>query len=421
MKYDVFISYSRKDEIIVHPIVEKLKQGGLSVWIDRSGIESGDAFKRNIVSAIQQSSIVLFFSSIHSNKSEWTAKEIGVAVYEKKIIIPVMLDNSKYNPEILFDLINLDYIQANTLSVDAISETLIHTLNNKLPSKRLPTTPQPDLSAKQEKNTIYADIIKNVALWPTFSKWTIILFCSVCLIAILVFTCLKLLSTGNWNFFILDLLAISGLFFAFKICRMQRCAYWCLISSWILITTALQLVNFKYWQSVTSICCVILAVITVALFVKKNGISVWHEMSLRHAKTTKFVTFCLCALVCAQTFVLYPLMANDFGYKSHRIERGANLLKAKLDGSYANYSIGNDLFISSQSGMRNLTLAKKYYIKGIQNSASPKPYLYINLLHLCKETGDKSTEQFVLNDAYIRLSKDDYNTLINELKTVHNE
>ncbi len=109
-KYDIFISYSRHDTEIVNKIVSILEHEGFKIWIDKNGIESGDAFKHVIVKAIEQSSCVLFFSSIASNSSKWTAKEIGVAAYENKCIIPILIDNSKYNPEVKFDLINLDHI-----------------------------------------------------------------------------------------------------------------------------------------------------------------------------------------------------------------------------------------------------------------------------------------------------------------------
>lgn len=108
---DVFISYSRKDEKAVQGVVDRLEADGFKVWIDKDGIESGDAFKRVIVNAIENSSVVLFFSSESSNKSPWTAKEIGVAIYEEKPIIPVKIDKAKYNSEIKFDLINKDYVE----------------------------------------------------------------------------------------------------------------------------------------------------------------------------------------------------------------------------------------------------------------------------------------------------------------------
>lgn len=109
-KYDVFISYSRHDHKIVSEVVKRLRIDGFSVWMDLTGIESGDAFKKIIANAIDHSKCLVFFSSKHSNLSEWTAKEIALALYDNKAVIPVKIDDTKYNIELRLDLINLDYI-----------------------------------------------------------------------------------------------------------------------------------------------------------------------------------------------------------------------------------------------------------------------------------------------------------------------
>lgn len=148
----IFISYSRRDSAIINEFVERLERDGFNVWIDRDGIESGDAFKRVIVSAIEDAEVIIFFSSEASNQSLWTAKEIGVAIYEKKPIIPIKLDNSKYNSEIKFDLINLDYIEMKDgrLTDDIyrhLSKTLRRRLN--LPEPTPAPAPKPAAPAPQ--------------------------------------------------------------------------------------------------------------------------------------------------------------------------------------------------------------------------------------------------------------------------------
>ena len=110
MKYDIFVSYSRKDSGIVLPIVERLKVEGYRCWMDVSGIESGDAFKQVIVDAIKTAGVVLFFSSANANKSRYTVKEINVAVELCKVIIPVKLDDAPYADSIMFDLSGLDFV-----------------------------------------------------------------------------------------------------------------------------------------------------------------------------------------------------------------------------------------------------------------------------------------------------------------------
>ena len=120
LKRNVFVSYSRHDFVddsqnvipgnCVSKILETFERYGISYWIDKKGIYHGDKFKGVLASAIEAADVFVFISSESSNKSEWTAKEIDVAVYEKKIIIPVRIDDSKYNNSVKIDLVGLDFI-----------------------------------------------------------------------------------------------------------------------------------------------------------------------------------------------------------------------------------------------------------------------------------------------------------------------
>ena len=134
--YDVFISYSRKDSERVNRIVDILSAQGISAWMDKDGIESGDAFKTVIVSAIDNSGVFLFLSSIFSNSSEWTVKEVNLAIYKKKPIIPIRLDETEYNPSILFDLVGLDYIDILTEQIGSdIESKLIKSIQKQNPTE----------------------------------------------------------------------------------------------------------------------------------------------------------------------------------------------------------------------------------------------------------------------------------------------
>lgn len=135
-KHDIFISYSRADKNIVSKFVEIFEKAGYKVWIDAEGIYSGARFKKVLVKAIEDSSVFIFFSSEKSNSSPWTAKEIGIAVNKMKTIIPVKIDNSKYNEEVAFDIINLDFVDyysndKRKREVERLMLTLSVLLNNK--------------------------------------------------------------------------------------------------------------------------------------------------------------------------------------------------------------------------------------------------------------------------------------------------
>lgn len=96
-KYDVFISYSRKDFDEVSRMAEMLKKRipTLDVWFDLDGIESGDEFRDKIISAIKRSKYVLFALSLHSDQSEWTRKELTFAKGKGIKIIPVLLQDTQ--------------------------------------------------------------------------------------------------------------------------------------------------------------------------------------------------------------------------------------------------------------------------------------------------------------------------------------
>ena len=120
MQYDVFISYSRRDYIneegnvlegnIVTKIKDVLKANGISYWIDEDGINSGDEFARLITDSIKNSKILVFVSTVNSNLSEWTRKEIATAISYKKKIIPFRYDDTPFNDSLVLYLADLDFI-----------------------------------------------------------------------------------------------------------------------------------------------------------------------------------------------------------------------------------------------------------------------------------------------------------------------
>ena len=163
--YDIFISYSRKDKKIVDTFVSRLQKEGFSIWIDRKGIESGDAFKSVIVKAISDSNVVLFFSSEASNQSKWTAKEIGLATEFSKPIIPIKLDSAKYGSEVMFDLVNLDYIDyTDPFRRNDMMEKLISVLYSKIGKDN-----QPPTLKRTNKHYLWYGVIATVLIAVTLS------------------------------------------------------------------------------------------------------------------------------------------------------------------------------------------------------------------------------------------------------------
>ena len=111
MPHNIFISYSRRDLVDVKQIKTELERCGLSCWMDLDGIESGAKdFRRKIAPALDDCQAVLFFISEDSQKSEWTAKELGYAQRHGKRIVPL-----RFNDDPLVGEYDLDYGNANII------------------------------------------------------------------------------------------------------------------------------------------------------------------------------------------------------------------------------------------------------------------------------------------------------------------
>ena len=91
--HEIFISYSRRDLSTVEALATALSDKGLSVWVDRSGIEEGDAYDTQIEDAIAQTRVVIVLWSKNSIKSHWVRAEAAYALNEHKLL-PLSIDES---------------------------------------------------------------------------------------------------------------------------------------------------------------------------------------------------------------------------------------------------------------------------------------------------------------------------------------
>lgn len=168
-KYDIFISYSRKDFDEVNAFVEMLKQRipTLEIWFDLDGIESGDEFRDKIISAIKRSKYVLFALSKNSDQSEWTRKELGFAKGKGIKIVPVLLRGAHLQEMdwFLFEFSGVDCIDiVDQKQIDKLIKNLAKWTQKELatlpPEESQKITAQPKVSSVQNTDSTSVNVDK---------------------------------------------------------------------------------------------------------------------------------------------------------------------------------------------------------------------------------------------------------------------
>jgi len=95
-KYDVFISYSHKDEEFILDLALALKkESTFRTWIDKKDILPSTKWKEEIGAGIVGAHTFIFVISNTSVKSDYCKKEIDYAFTNKKRVIPVVREDVK--------------------------------------------------------------------------------------------------------------------------------------------------------------------------------------------------------------------------------------------------------------------------------------------------------------------------------------
>lgn len=94
MKYDIFISYSRKDIEKVRPVIDELQARDFSIWFDLSNIDYTETFPDRIAEALDNSDSLLFICTPNSLKANYCKKEIGYARNNNLKVRAILLGGS---------------------------------------------------------------------------------------------------------------------------------------------------------------------------------------------------------------------------------------------------------------------------------------------------------------------------------------
>jgi len=128
MKYDVFISYSRRDTDIANKICEAFDKANITYFIDRQEIVGAYEFPEILANAILDSRLFLYLASQNSYKSKFTNSEVTFAFNEKdkNSILPYIIDGSELpvSQKFILSAINWRNIKEHPINSVLVSDIL---------------------------------------------------------------------------------------------------------------------------------------------------------------------------------------------------------------------------------------------------------------------------------------------------------
>lgn len=106
----IFVSYARADFKSIQPVLTVLREHGFVLWIDEEGIEGASFWRKEIVEAIEDCSVIIFFATEASCKSDAVFKELALANEDNKPILPVLLNTIKLPSDIRYQVAGIQNI-----------------------------------------------------------------------------------------------------------------------------------------------------------------------------------------------------------------------------------------------------------------------------------------------------------------------
>jgi adenylate cyclase len=111
MAGEIFISYRRADEAWARLLHTQLQAEGVEAWYDAQ-VGAGQDWRVATAKALQASRIFVLLFSQAAAESEDIAKELAVAIFSKKLVMPVRIENIQPTGAFLYELASRNWVNA---------------------------------------------------------------------------------------------------------------------------------------------------------------------------------------------------------------------------------------------------------------------------------------------------------------------
>ena len=176
MPPEIFASYSREDQAQVFPIVDKLRERGINIWIDQEGIHGAKLWSQEIVNAIESSKVFILFASTKAFHSKNVTKELALASESDKHILPIFIEDAEIPAAMKYQLAGIQHLVHEQGQTDQTADNILRTLGNLdiHSTEPQPTPSQPSATKPASKTLLIATalVIALLALIYVFKSST---------------------------------------------------------------------------------------------------------------------------------------------------------------------------------------------------------------------------------------------------------
>ena len=169
MSHDVMISFSSKNLPTVGKILQRLEDAGLRCWVSYRDVKQGANYQESITGAIRTAGAVLFVMCREFNLSEETKRELSLASYFKKPMLPIRMEEFELSDALVYSLATVQYINAFPDFDVAVERTITRlkelvSANSAALSEQVPPAPVPVAAPSGEADNAqkYAAIAEQV-------------------------------------------------------------------------------------------------------------------------------------------------------------------------------------------------------------------------------------------------------------------
>ncbi|MGZ4929177.1 MAG: toll/interleukin-1 receptor domain-containing protein [Halobacteriota archaeon] len=164
MSREIFISYSHEDKAIADKVCHTLEASNIACWIAPRDERPGEKWAHMIVRGMDETKMVVFILSAHSNRSSACENELSLAQEKRKVIIPVRVEDVPICEELEWYLTGRQRIEALSRPIDQHLGELVAAVRDSLqhPATVPPSDEPPATGPRDEESLSLAKILPGV-------------------------------------------------------------------------------------------------------------------------------------------------------------------------------------------------------------------------------------------------------------------